>query len=71
MVNQTLLVLCVLFAFVYSAFDEELSSFEGGSLSASVLLFFIWSYAASSYFIDFYQGEEKPVYFSTSLFPVY
>lgn len=71
LVNQTIVVLCVLFAFIWSAFDKELTSYEGGSYSASVLLFFIWCYAASSYFLDFYQGDERPVYFSTSLFPVY
>ena len=71
LVNRTLIVLCVLFAFIWSAFDSELTSYEGGSYSASVLLFFIWAYAVSSYFIDFYQGDEQPVYFSTSLFPVY
>lgn len=53
MVNKSLIVIAIIFAFIWSAFDTELSSFEGGSYSAAVLLFFLWCYAISCYFIDF------------------
>lgn len=56
-VNQTLVVISVLFAFAWSIFDEELNSYQGGSFSALVLLFFIWTYAAINFLIDFGKWE--------------
>lgn len=53
MINKSLVFVCVILAFIWSAFDKELSSYEGGSYSAAVLLFFMWSYAIANYFIDF------------------
>jgi hypothetical protein len=57
LINKTLVVLCVLAAFVISLFDDTLSSYEGGSYSAAVFLFFIWAYSLSNYFIDFVQSD--------------
>jgi len=71
LVNNTLLVLTILFAFVWSAFDKELSSYAGGSYSAAILFFFLWSYAISQFVIDFSERETKPIYVSTNMFPVY
>jgi len=71
LVNNILLVLTILFAFVWSAFDKELSSYAGGSYSAAILFFFLWSYAISQFVIDFSERETKPIYVSTNMFPVY
>ena len=57
LINKSLVIICVLFAFVYSAFDDTLSSYEGGSYSAAALLFFIWAYSLSNYFIDFAESD--------------
>ena len=48
-----------------------MSSYEGGSYSAAVLLFFIWAYALSNYFIDFVETDKRPIYFSATIFPVF
>jgi len=57
LINKTLVVISVLFAFVYSVFEDSLTSYEGGSASAAILLFFIWAYSLSNYFIDFVQSD--------------
>ena len=48
-----------------------MNTYEGGSYSAAILLFFIWAYSLSNYFIDFVQSEQHPTYFSATIFPVY
>jgi hypothetical protein len=52
-----LIVLAVIFAFVWSAFDAQISSYEGGSYSGATLLFFIWGFAIANFMIDFTQKE--------------
>jgi hypothetical protein len=48
-----------------------LSSYAGGSYSAAILFFFLWSYAISQFVIDFHEKDTKPIYVSINLFPVY
>jgi hypothetical protein len=70
-INRTLILFSVLAAFVVSSFDDSLSSYEGGSYSAAALLFFIWGYSVSNIFVDFKNREQKPLYFSAALYPVF
>lgn len=44
-INKILVFVIVIFAGVFSAVSEDLSSYHGISLSTIVLLFFLWSYS--------------------------
>jgi hypothetical protein len=70
-INKVLAVLLVLFAGVFSAFSDDLAVFEGVSYSMSVLLAILWFYAIFQFFRDFMEIEQRPVFYSPQLFPIY
>jgi len=71
MVNRILIVVLVLFSSVYATFDKDLSTYAGISLSFSVCLFLLWAYALFQFTRDFKEIEQRPIFYSTSLFPIY
>ena len=70
-INKILVFVIVIFAGVFSAVSEDLSSYHGISLSTIVLLFFLWSYSLFQFTRDFREIENRPVFYSPSLFPIY
>ena len=69
--NRVLVLLAILCSAVLSIFIDGLSTYEGLGYSASVMLFFLWFYAAFHFVKDFREIAQKPVFYSGSLFPVY
>lgn len=70
-INRTLILLAILASSVVSIFVDDLSTYEGLGISASVTLFFLWFYAVFHFAKDFIELDQKPVFYSGSLFPVY
>jgi len=71
LINRILAIAFVLFATAWAIIKESYSVYEGISLSASALLFILWSYSLFHFARDFSELEQKPLYFSATMFPIY
>lgn len=70
-INLILCLVLVVFSTVYSVFSSDLKSYEGVSLSLFVNLTIVWLYALLHFAIDLAQLEQRPIFFSPAVFPIY
>jgi hypothetical protein len=69
-INSILTVLIILVAIVYSMLSDDLTTYEGVTFSTATLIFFLWCYALFQFGIDLYQSIQRPMYYSSTLFPI-
>ena len=54
-----------------SAFDKDFSGYKGLTFSSLVCLIALWFYAILHFAIDLSEAEKRPVFYGSSLFPIY
>ena len=70
-INWAIVVSLVLFAGIYSVFKDDFSTYWGISLGIATLFTILWSYAIFHTIVDIMEIEKRPIWYSTSLFPIY
>jgi len=71
LVNNCIVIACIVATSVYAGISDDMSTYDGVSYSVAVCLFFLWSYAMLQFGHDLSQFNERPLYFSPTLFPIY
>jgi hypothetical protein len=61
----------IFFSLVYAAVSPSLAPFEGLTISVLVGISIFWFYAVFHFIFDVYDEDQKPIYYSLSLFPIY
>lgn len=69
--NAVLIFFCVIAPFIGQFFADNLLAFEGISVSIWIISFFLLLYAFVAIYNDIDQINERTVFFSPWIFPVY
>jgi len=71
MINWGIVGALVLFSGIYSVIKDDFPIYWGISLGMATLFVILWSYAIFHTIVDMMEIEKRPIWYSTSLFPIY
>jgi len=70
-INRVIIFGLTITSFCISLGTDSFSMYAGASYSCLTLLFLMWSFAVFHFIVDFSEVEDRPVYYSITLFPIF
>jgi hypothetical protein len=58
-------------ALIVSIVHPSIAAYEGLTISVCIAIFLAWSYGILAFIYDINEENDKPIYYSMTLFPVY
>ena len=71
LINNVLAIGCIAAASIYAGLSDDMTTYQGATISCYAWLFFLWAYAIFQFTMDYRNFVQKPIYYSPTLFPIY